>query len=211
MNEQAAILLRYLHILAADLIGPAGGPYNNNGFEISPLTPVPNPLDFQIGFGNYYVNGLLCQADYIPIAFFPTTTTNVYQVMNWSSDFELKTVPYFEVFDATPASQNSPVPVQITNPKKAQSQITIQPTQAAITFSSFPNPKLRRVITYLHQPDFVFSAMAGASVLHRSLTGSARFLSDVWEHAMTYAEDDSIAKSRWAALTRQPAASWYGR
>ena len=192
MNEQAAILLRYLHILAADLIGPAGGPYNNNGFEISPLTPVPNPLDFQIGFGNYYVNGLLCQADYTPIAFFPTTTTNVYQVMNWSSDFELKTVPYFEVFDATPASQNSSVPVQITNPKKAQSQITIQPTQAAITFSSFPNPKLRRVITYLHQPDFVFSAMAGASSPPPLPNGFSQIYLDVWERAMTYAEDDSI-------------------
>jgi len=35
MNEQAAILLRYLHILAADLIGPAGGAQNNLAFAIS--------------------------------------------------------------------------------------------------------------------------------------------------------------------------------
>src|SRR5713101_9363791 len=88
MNEQAAILLRYLHILAADLIGPAGGPKDKWGFNISPLTPTPTPLDFQIGFGNYYVKGLLCQADFTPIAFFPSATANVFQVINWSSDFE---------------------------------------------------------------------------------------------------------------------------
>ncbi len=188
MNEQAAILLRYLHILAADLIGPAGGPQNNVGFAISPLTPTPNPTDFQIGFGNYYVNGLLCQADFVPIAFFPTTTADVYQVMNWSSDFELKTIPYFEVFDATPASTNDPVPVQITNPQKAQSQITIQPTKS---FSSFPNPKLRRVITYLHQPDFVFS-MSGTGSPPPLPSGQSQIYLDVWERAITYAEDDSI-------------------
>ena len=31
-NEQAAILLRYMRSLAADLIGPYGGPAGNSGF-----------------------------------------------------------------------------------------------------------------------------------------------------------------------------------
>jgi Family of unknown function (DUF6519) len=195
MNEQTAILLRYLHILAADLIGPAGGPQGNVGFAISPLTPVPNPPDFQIGFGNYYVNGLLCQADFTPIAFFPTTTANVFQVLNWSSDFELKTIPYFEVFDGSQPSQNA-VAVQITNPQKAQSQITIQPTVGGTSFSSCLNPKLRRVITYLHQPDFVFSADSGAisppPLPSSAATTFLQIYLDVWERAITYAEDDSI-------------------
>jgi hypothetical protein len=62
MNEQAAILLRYLQTLAADLIGPAGGPQNlplgtTPGFAITALTAAlpPSPPDFQIGVGNYYV------------------------------------------------------------------------------------------------------------------------------------------------------------
>ena len=42
-NEQTAILLRYLRTLAADLIGPAGGPESNLGFGITPLTPSPTP------------------------------------------------------------------------------------------------------------------------------------------------------------------------
>src|SRR5713101_7300309 len=199
MNEQAAILLRYLHTLAADLIGLAGGPQNNLGFAIIPLTvtPVPNPPDFQIGFGNYYVNGLLCQADVTPIAIFPTTTANVFQVMNWSSDFELATIPYFEVFDATPSSTNTPVAVQITNPQP-QTKITIQPIQTGTDFSSFSNPKLRRVITYLHQPDFVFSTKSNPvsppPLLPSGSTGtvSLQIYLDVWERAITYAEDDSI-------------------
>ena len=45
-NEQAAILLRYLRTLAADLIGPAGGPENNLGFGITTLTPNPTPGRF---------------------------------------------------------------------------------------------------------------------------------------------------------------------
>ena len=196
MNEQAAILLRYLHVLAADLIGPAGGPYNNVGFAISPLTPAPNPLDFQIGFGNYYVNGLLCQADFTPIAFFPTTTANVFQVLNWSSDFELNTIPYFEVFDESQPSHMA-IAVQVTNPQKAQSQITVQPTVSGTSFSSFVNPKLRRVITYLHQPDFVFSTTSGAASPPPLPSGATTttFLQiylDVWERAITYAEDDNI-------------------
>ena len=97
------------------------------------------------------MNGLLCQADFTPIAIFPTTTANVFQVMNWRSDFELATVPYYEVFDDTPSSTNGPVAVQITNPQP-QTLITIQPIQSGTSFSSFPNPKLRRIITYLHVP-----------------------------------------------------------
>jgi hypothetical protein len=192
MNEQAAILLRYLHILAADLIGPAGGPQGNVGFAISPLTvtPIPNPPDFQIGFGNYYVNGLLCQADFTPIAIFPTTTANVFQVMNWRSDFELKTIPYFELFDDTTASTFTPVLVQIASPNQASGQITISNLPA--TFSSIANPKLRRVITYLHQPDFVFSTKSGAVSPPPLPNGFSQIYLDVWERAITYAEDDSI-------------------
>jgi hypothetical protein len=192
MNEQAAILLRYLHTLAADLIGPAGGPQGNVGFAISPLTPAPNPPDFRIGFGNYYVKGLLCQADFVPIAIFPTSTANpnVFQVMNWSSDFELKTVPYFELFDDTMATTFTPVSVQVANPNQALGQITISNLPA--NFSSIANPRLRRVITYLHQPDFVFSTKSGAVSPPPLPNGFSQIYLDVWERAITYAEDDSI-------------------
>jgi len=123
-NEQASILLRYLQALATDLIGPAGGPQDNYGFEVVPIDGS-NPRDFQIGFGRYYVGGLLCEADYIPIAISLATPPNVFVVRNWNSDFEQTTVPYYEVFDDTPASAKAPVRVQISNPEPLDKTITI--------------------------------------------------------------------------------------
>lgn len=57
-NEQAAILLHYLRSLAADLIGPFGGP--GDSFKIG-VKPASNPLDLTIGKGHYYVDGWLCE------------------------------------------------------------------------------------------------------------------------------------------------------
>jgi hypothetical protein len=51
-NEQVDILLHYMQTLARDIIGPYGGP----GFKI---TPVQN--GFNIGYGRYYVDGILCE------------------------------------------------------------------------------------------------------------------------------------------------------
>jgi hypothetical protein len=56
-NEQAAILLHFLRSLAADVIGPHGGPANNLGFAITPA----GKNDFTLSPGHYYVDGLLCE------------------------------------------------------------------------------------------------------------------------------------------------------
>ena len=55
-NEQGAILLHYVRTLAADLIGPHGGP--GDGFKIEPYR---DPDDFVILPGHYYVAGFLCE------------------------------------------------------------------------------------------------------------------------------------------------------
>jgi hypothetical protein len=64
-NEQMEILWDYLRTLATDLIGPYGGPDTDQlGFEILPKTVQGNERtleDLTIGFGRYYVNGLLCR------------------------------------------------------------------------------------------------------------------------------------------------------
>jgi len=59
-NEQASILLHYLQTLAADLIGPYGGPTNGAGFAVSVAA---DRKDLLIGRGHYYVDGLLCEND----------------------------------------------------------------------------------------------------------------------------------------------------
>ncbi|QTF92403.1 DUF6519 domain-containing protein [Halomonas sp. BM-2019] len=55
-NEQVAILLEQTRSLAADLIGPHGGP--GDGFLIT--CPGDLLCDFEIGWGRYYVDGIAC-------------------------------------------------------------------------------------------------------------------------------------------------------
>ena len=61
-NEQVAIQLHFLRRLAADLIGPHGGP--GDGFLVQD-TAGPNPIknDFRLSPGGYYVDGWLCEND----------------------------------------------------------------------------------------------------------------------------------------------------
>ncbi|GGN64328.1 hypothetical protein GCM10010112_24420 [Actinoplanes lobatus] len=63
LNEQAAIQEHRLRTVAADLIGPDGGPRDDAGFAI---THVPGeggaPDDLAIGEGRYYVDGVLIDA-----------------------------------------------------------------------------------------------------------------------------------------------------
>lgn len=61
-NEQTSILLHYLRALAADVIGPCGGP--EKAFAIDTLKGSDGkdiPKDFAIKPGHYYVNGILCE------------------------------------------------------------------------------------------------------------------------------------------------------
>lgn len=93
-NEQTAILLHYMQTLAADIIGPHGGPQDNFGFGII-FDPTSLPeeeretlseeekrvlesledRDFAIGKGRYYVDGMLCENEsyvtYTHQPFFP--------------------------------------------------------------------------------------------------------------------------------------------
>jgi hypothetical protein len=57
-NEQRAIDLHSLRTLAADLIGPHGGPRGRAGFEIGEAERENGRLDFRIGAGRYYVDGV---------------------------------------------------------------------------------------------------------------------------------------------------------
>src|SRR5919202_1065001 len=66
-NEQVAILLHYLWTLAADVIGPAGGPMLGGGFNLT--APADANSSFTIGKGRYYVDGLLVENDTDALAY----------------------------------------------------------------------------------------------------------------------------------------------
>lgn len=64
-NEQTAILLHYLRQLAADVIGPHGGPASDLGFEIIVNGSTTKIHNLSIGRGRYWVDGFLCENDAI--------------------------------------------------------------------------------------------------------------------------------------------------
>lgn len=190
-NEQAAILLHSLRALAADLIGPQGGPAANLGFAINPYpsnSPVAN--DFQIGPGVYYVNGIRCEAESeaVPITVTIQGNSTQAQVDHWAiGGVPLQSGQYLEVIDDVEPPLNPAFPpalVQVTNPQPSQLTVTLQGAPNQI--SNATAPKLRRLLTYLAQPDY--------SVPDAEKLGAGTFLVylDVWERHMTYVEDDSM-------------------
>ncbi|MEA2165498.1 MAG: hypothetical protein QOK37_3625 [Thermoanaerobaculia bacterium] len=60
-NEQTAILLHYLRQLAADVIGPHGGPAHDLGFAIGVSSAQGKINGLTIGSGRYWVDGFLCE------------------------------------------------------------------------------------------------------------------------------------------------------
>jgi hypothetical protein len=187
-NEQAAIMLHYLRTLAADLIGPQGGP-TGAGFEVMPIPITPSVLDdFCIGLGHYYVDGILCEADTEPVAFVVQTTSPnvVIQVDQWTLDgTPFQANQLVEVFDDAQSPKITPIVVRISNPDQARFMLTLQ--DAPNTIGDATAPKLRRVITYLTQPDYPVPQdcllAAGDSYL---------VYLDVSERLVTYVEDDAI-------------------
>jgi hypothetical protein len=190
-NEQTAILLHYLRTLAADLIGPQGGPSANWGFALQPFAaPLPViPGDFRIGLGRYYVDGILCEADSKAVSFtVPANGANTIHVDEWTLDgapFQINQL--VELFDDAELPNTtaafSPTVVQISNIDEAHLTLTIQ---GAPAFNTPVAPKLRRVYSYLTQADFpVPKALALA-------TGDYLIYLDVWERLITFVEDDAI-------------------
>ena len=179
-NEQATILLHYMQSLAADLIGPFGGPAKHLGFEVSPFpTPPVVSGDFLLSPGHYYVNGILCENDPQPV---PVTLVagQKQQVVvgSWTVDRRQfakgQLVELHAAKDASP-----PVLAHVTDTDQAASTITLDEDLSALK-PAF----LRRVTTYLTQADW---PVAGP------LTKGKYFVYlDVWERVITYVEDDSI-------------------
>src|SRR6266849_584838 len=187
-NEQAAILLRYLRTMGADVIGPAGGP-DSLAFSVAPL---PVASDFGIGLGHYYVAGILCEADAgaIPVvasAGIPNEVT----VAQWTlvgREFEGNqlVVLFDEVAQPFATPGFPPVVTQIATASQANCKLTFAP---AVDISKGINPSIRRVLTYLTQPD-----LPQADPLTPTAGANGAYLAylDVWERHITCIEDGAI-------------------
>jgi hypothetical protein len=60
-NEQVSILVHYLRMLGADLMGPHGAPRTVDGVPGEGFKIIANGSTFEIASGHYYVNGILCE------------------------------------------------------------------------------------------------------------------------------------------------------
>ncbi|CAM2169905.1 conserved hypothetical protein [Paraburkholderia sacchari] len=193
-NEQGELLLGALRTLAADIIGPQGGPTLDWGFALTALPPSQAKGDFRIGAGRYYVDGIPCDVDgqVVNLAASPggNVPANAPTVGVIVDQWTVDGIPFangqlVEIFDAVqipnvqPAFQ--PTVVQITSADQATMTLALQ---GAPSLANATAPSLRRIVTYLTQPDF-----PGAPALAQ---GDALIYLDVWERLITYVEDDDI-------------------
>src|SRR5262249_27675797 len=184
-NEQAAILLHYLQALAADLIGAHGGVADS--FKVEPsFAGKTFPKDFAIRRGHYYVDGILCEleATPVPIVNFPPGNPNQLQVLHSIVDNgEFQKGQYVEIFAATPPPD--PILAQITDVDQKHRALTLD---AQVTgFDLQAGPKVRRITTYVSQPDYPITVGGELAPQKNYLV----YL-DVWERHVTYVEDDII-------------------
>ncbi|MEM4988055.1 DUF6519 domain-containing protein [Collimonas sp. H4R21] len=191
-NEQTAILLHYLHTLGADLIGAHGGPIAHAGFALTPLTPGGAASgDFRITPGRYYVDGILCELDTDAVTLTVQSAASgqvVVQVPAWTlNGIPFQAGQYVEVFDAKIPAQTPPFPptvVTIASVDPTHRLLTLQGAPAGLPAPQMPT--LRRVVSYLTQPDYPVAAGA------KLAAGDYQVCLDVWERHVSYVEDDSI-------------------
>jgi hypothetical protein len=182
-NEQASIFLYHMRRLAADVIGPAGGPASNLGFGIGALkgAGAGGVADFSIGAGHYYVDGILCELDgtWLPVTLSDSKVT----LADLSVDGRLfQRDQYVGLMDADPATKIAPVQARITDIDYADGVLTLTDI-AAFTKAGPKQPRLQRITTFLTQPEAVPGTFKD---------GTWQVYLDVWERLITYVEDDAI-------------------
>jgi hypothetical protein len=205
-NEQAAIQTNTTRQIAADLMGPHGGPpagATSSGklgpaYTVLPITP--NALqtgakaDFLLLAGHYYVDGILCSNETTPAIVTAYPTAQSLTVFTWTTDGTSFAVgQYLWLFCAdTSKTTLLPVLLQINAVDYPNRNLTV--TTITGNMGLFVDdvgdgaPQrhfVRRAPTYLTQPDF-----PGATLPQNS--ASYQVYLDVWERAVTCVEDDSI-------------------
>jgi hypothetical protein len=148
-NEQLAIGQHRTETETKDVIGLCGVPKDTDGFRLAPLRTAGSNVttDLAIFPGRIYVDGLLCEAEAEQVAitgFTPTGAT----VARLSADGRaFKPGQWVEIT----ADDGAPVARQITEVDVAQSALSFD--DAPPNFTPDQRPSLRRLTTYLTQPD----------------------------------------------------------
>jgi hypothetical protein len=185
-NEQTAILLHYLRSLAADLIGPHGGPACEggamaNGFLVTLRKTLTSDGDFLIGHGHYYVNGTLCEFESPTFPFTAQGKDITLQTVGLK-EANFKIGQYVEILDDGPTFAHDFF--QIKNVGNNNNVLTLDIAPP----TGYKIPKVRQVGTYKTQPDY---QIADSSTIEKDALGQFLVYLDVWERHITYLEDGS--------------------
>jgi hypothetical protein len=189
-NEQMAILLHYVQTLAKDLIGPHGGP--EDGFKIDTVKGSNVTNDFVISRGRYYVDGILCELEGtpIPIRFLSTNKVEVSTCVGDHREFQIG--QYVEIFAAA-LPPGPPLQCKISDVDPKQRQLTLAPSIEK--FKDVKELQLRRITTYLTQPDYP----SPDPIKFQDNQFYLVYL-DVWERHISYLEDEGDLNIREVAL-----------
>ena len=179
-NEQASILLHYLQTLAADLIGPYGGPQADAGFEIFGDSALKS--DFLIGPGRLYVDGILCEFDagVLRIDKFTGDTSQTLTVSSIELDnSRLAADDWIEIKDRT--GWHAVIISKVESNSNTNTFTVTLPTN----LPQLDEPvQLRRLMTFGKQPDYPKAQLGGK--------GTFLVYLDVWERHLTAIEDGHI-------------------
>ena len=196
-NEQASLMLYQLRRLAADVIGPAGGPAGNLGFGLGALdaAAAADVPDFAIGAGHYYVQGILCELEATGLpATFADAGSKV-RLPELSVDGRcLRAHQYVSLVDAEPGSTVAPVQARIVDVDEGARVLTLTDIGGFIR-SNPRQPRLSRLTTFLTQPDGTPGPVAAGNFEQ----GPSLVYLDVWERLVTAARGRRrSARSPWA-------------
>jgi hypothetical protein len=185
-NEQVDIASHRVTIGALDTFGRTGVPRDNAGFRIFQLPPTGAVQDLGISPGRIYVDGILCVLESTPAPIVSFPSENQVQLEGLLVDGrEFAKEQWVEV---SAEDKAAPAPFQVRISGVAGDTQTLSLASSISGFIGKSRPQLRRITTYLTQPDSPSPAPIPTS-------GRALAYLDVWERTITALEDPEIRET----------------
>lgn len=155
-NEQGRIRRHRDETEARDVIGCCGAPLAGGGFGISEL---PEGVDLAISPGRIYVDGILCELDAaaVPAALIAGSPPQLQLESLYVDGYPLEPGNWVEVSAVGETPVSPPLPVvalRVSTVNEEAATLTVDGDLSAFQSSPPPALALRRITTFLTQPDF---------------------------------------------------------
>jgi hypothetical protein len=204
-NEQQAINRFRQETETRDVIGSCGAPLVGGGFRISPIE---ENRDLRISPGRIYVHGILCQLDAepVPATVLSGSPSQVQIESIYVDGYPLETGHWIELFEQGENLSSPPGPLgvfRVSSVDEAHARITLEGELSGFESSPPRELNLRRVTTFLTQPDYPNPVIDGAISSPPGVVSSPPgqlnlpagvYLAylDVWQREVTALDDPRI-------------------